>query len=107
MGRNRRMGEAGMIARLLVGVARSLFAIATLLALAAVLCLYGSYRALRAATVGVPPPPIRTAGFELMAAIVTLARAVASSSPDKAPATADRVAGGIVEIFDREEEATT
>lgn len=64
-----------MIARLLAGAARALFQIGILLGLAAALAFYGSWRLLKAATVGAPTPPRQAALWQLLGAVVVAARA--------------------------------
>lgn len=64
-----------MIARLLAGAARALFQIGILLGLAAALAFYGSWRLLRAATVGAPTPPRQAALWQLLGALVVAGRA--------------------------------
>jgi len=71
-----------MIARLLAAAARSLFTVAVLLGLAAVLAGYGAYRLLRAATIGAPARPKQAAAFALLLALVELVRALGASLPD-------------------------
>ena len=64
-----------MIALLLAGAARALFQIGILLGLAAALAFYGSWRLLKAATVGAPTPPRQAALWQLLGAVVVAARA--------------------------------
>lgn len=66
-----------MIARLLAGAARALFQIGILLGLAAALAFYGSWRLLKAATVGAPTPPRQAALWQLLGALVVAGRAFA------------------------------
>ena len=61
-----------MIGRLLAGAARALFQIGILLGLAAGLAIYGSWRLLKAATVGAPPPPRQAALWQLLVAIMVV-----------------------------------
>lgn len=81
-----------MIARLLVGMARTMFTVGLLLLAAAGLSLYGGYRLLRAVTVGAPPAPKRDAAFQTMQALVVLANTLRQT----------RVAGDAVDELDDE-----
>lgn len=67
-----------MISRLLVGVARCLFTVAVVLGFGACLCVYGTWRLLRAGFVREPEPELRDLLFALLADITRLAQAVQS-----------------------------
>lgn len=82
-----------MIARLLAGAARSLFTIAVLLGLAALLAGYGAYRLLRAATVGAPARPKQAAALALLVALVELGRAMGAHLPTPAGVDLEQTEG--------------
>lgn len=70
-----------MLVAIARAAARSLFTLGMLFGFAAFLAIYGAYRLLRFVTIGAPAQPRQRAAFELLLAIVNLARAMRVDGP--------------------------
>ncbi len=91
-----------MIAKLLAGMARSLFLLGCGLLVVAFFSFYGAWRLARAALVGAKPMPVREASLATMMAAANLVRAVMAQASagtveadeDAAPFAAPEAVGG-------------
>lgn len=70
-----------MIAKLLVGMARSLFLLGCGLVALGGVFFYLSYRCIRAVTIGAKPMPVRDASFAVLVSLAGLGRAIQQAAP--------------------------